>query len=187
MDNLLFQQKIRNIHRQNRVLWISVLAGMIMLILVTLILRWNGSIGETALNIRPEMENTLFLVTVALLFLSFYLKRHYLVPQKMIERASKKEINITSVEMIDILDSFGNETKMVVKVLILMRRYFMLVWSVANILLLFGFISFLLAGQFQTFLIYALIGLYSLTINFPAFSFIEKCLGLMDITLKNSQ
>jgi len=158
-----------------------------MLILVTFLLRLNGSISETVLDASPKLENTLFLITIALLFLSFYLKRHYLVPQKMVDRASKKEINVSSAEMVDIIDTFGDETKMVVKVLILMRRYFMLVWSVANILLLFGFISFLLAGQFQTFLIYALIGLYSLIINFPAFSFIENCLALMNITIKNSK
>lgn len=185
MDNSVFQQKIRNIHRQNRVLWLSVLAGMIMLIIVTFLLRFNGVIGETMLSTRPRLENTLFLITVALLFLSFYLKRHYLVPAKMVERAAKKEIAFSAGEMGDLVETFGDEGKMIAKVLILMRRYFMLVWSVANILLLFGFISYLLAGQFQTFLIYALIGLYSMVINFPAYSFIEKCLGLLNFNPNN--
>lgn len=179
----MLQQKIRNVHRQNRVLWFSVLAGMIMLVLVTFILRMTSGLEQSNVMINPKMENFLFLLTLGLLLLIFYLKRHYLVPSKMVERAAKKNINISGAEMVDLVETFGDETRMIARVLILMRRYFMLVWSVANILLLFGFISYLLAGQFQTFLIYALIGFYSMIINFPAYSFIEKCLVLLNINL----
>jgi len=172
--------KLRHIHRVNRVLWTSVLSGMILLFIITFIFKYNGYISAVTLSANPQLENMMLLFTIGLLFLIFYLKRHYLVPRKLIDRAEKKEISYGTGDIADFKEEFGEDVSIIAKALILMRRYFMLVWSLANIVLLFGFIAFILAGQFQTFLIYVVVSLYSMFINFPSFALIEKCVAIVD-------
>lgn len=183
--NLDFTQRLRKIHRVNRVLWLSVLAGMLVLIVVALLLKYSGIVTGALLQGNPQFDNLMLMLTVGLLFLIFFLKRNYLIPKKLISRATKKNISFGAGDIADLVIEFGDEAVQLAKTLIIMRRYFMLVWSIANIILVFGFIAFILASQFQTFLIYSVISLYSMGINFPFFSLIENSVILLD-EMKNT-
>ena len=179
MDQKVYD-KLRHIHRVNRVLWTSVLSGMIFLFILTFIFKYYGYMSTATLRANPQLENLMLLFTIGLLFLIFYLKRHYLVPNKLTDRAEKKEVAYGTGDIADFKAEFGEDVSTIAKTLILMRRYFLLVWSIANIVLLCGFIAFILAGQFQTFLIYVVVSLYSMFINFPSFTLIEKCVAIID-------
>lgn len=174
-----FQEKLRIIHRTNRVLWAAVLTGMIVLVLVSAFLKKLQLFSSPQIKIDPTLENIFLLIVVGLLFFVFYLKRHYLQGAKLIERARVKDVHVTTGDIADFVAQFGAQADLLAKALILMRRYFMLVWSTANIILLFGFFAFLLAGQFQTLLIYAVVSIYSMSINFPSFHLIESCRDLL--------
>ncbi len=171
--------KIRPIHRINRVLWLSVLAGMIVLIAVSFILFFSGRLTSAVVQNSGQMDNYLMLFTIALLLLIFYLKRTYLTPQSLVARARKKKVAFGTGDIADLVETFGEDSLVPAKVLIIMRRYFMLVWSIANLILLLGFTVAILTGNFQTFLIYAIVSLYTMSINFPSFTLIEACLSLI--------
>lgn len=167
--------RLRVIHRTNRVLWLSVLSGMVVLVLVTYILKQNELFSQSEILISNRAENLFLLLVVGLLFFVFYLKRHYLQATELVQRALTREVNLASSDIADLAQVPSDEADALARVLILMRRYFMLVWSTANIILLVGFVTYLLANQFQTFMIYAVVSFYSMSINFPSFRLIESC------------
>lgn len=178
--NQEFYNTLRQIHRANRVLWMSLFSGMSILVITALIFKLGGLFQAQTPSLDSKTDNVILLFTLALLFTVFYLKRHYLVPAKMVARAQKKELSYGSGDIADFYAAFGENTATLSKTLIIMRRYFMLVWSIANVILLLGFIVFITAGQFQTFLIYAVISAYSMSINFPSFKIIEQCASLLE-------
>ncbi len=177
--NQEFYNKLRHIHRVNRVLWTALLSGMSILVLTAVLFKFGGFFQTVSPTVDSKADNVILLVTLALLFTVFYLKRHYLIPAKMVARAHKKEISYGSGDIADFVAEFGDKASVIARTLIIMRRYFMLVWSVANVILLLGFIVFIAAGQFQTFLIYTVISAYSMIINFPSFKIIEQCMAVL--------
>ena len=178
--NTEYYSKLREIHRVNRVLWIALLSGMGILVLTAALFRFGGLLETAVPTAGSRTDNIILVITLALLFIVFYLKRHYLVPAKIVARARKKKIAAGSGDIAGFIAEFGEEVAVIAYALIIMRRYFMLVWSIANIILLLGFIVFIAAGQFQTFLIYAVISAYSMGINFPSFRIIEQCTSLSE-------
>jgi len=175
-----YYTKLREIHRVNRVLWMALLSGMGILVLTAALFRFGGLFETAVPTAGSRTDNIILVITLVLLFIVFYLKRHYLVPAKMVARARKKKGTESSGDIADFIAEFGEDAIVIARTLIIMRRYFMLVWSIANIILLLGFIVFIAAGQFQTFLIYAVISAYSMGINFPSYRIIEQCASLAE-------
>jgi len=175
-----FYTKLRQIHRVNRVLWMSLLSGMGILVLTAILFKFGGFFQTSVPSVDSKLDNAILIFTLALLFTVFYLKRHYLIPAKMVARAQKKEISVGGGDIAAFITEFGENAMTIAKTLVIMRRYFMLVWSIANVILLLGFIVFIAAGQFQTFLIYAVISAYSMAINFPSFKIIEHCMSILE-------
>ena len=175
-----YQQSLRHIHRIDRVLWISVFSGMLVISVVALIFNYTGLLTGQLIQLDPQLDNALLVLTIGLLFLIFYLKRQFLVPEKIAKRAQRKNIVNITHDISSLKNEFGEKAELVKTALMLIRRYFMLVWSVANVILLLGFIVFMLAGQFQTFLIYAVVAFYSMIINFPVLNKMLAVIELID-------
>ncbi len=171
-----FYSKLRLIHRVNRVLWLSVLAGMLVLIAVSLVFYFSGQLTSAVLQTPVRLDDYLMVLTVVLLLLIFYLKRTYLTPEALVRRAQNKQVAFGTGDIADLVNEFGEDSILPAKILIIMRRYFMLVWSIANVILLLGFTVAILTGHFQTFIIYSVVSLYTMSINFPAFTLIEQCM-----------
>ncbi len=171
---LTLREKVRKIHRVNRLLWLAVLSGMLVLTVVAFIF-YYFKLVEWNPNAYRNFDRIVYLVVLFLLFLIFYLKRHYLEPNKLVERVKNRQVVINIEDMADLLQQFGSEYDLLARALTLTRRYLMLIWSVANLILIIGFIYFLMTGLLKAYLIYALIAIYSIAINFPAFSYIERC------------
>ena len=170
-----FRAKLRRILRIYQFLWGCILLGMIGLVILVFIFKNLGVFTEPAVSDVQMLDNVTFIIAILLVFLIFYLKRNYLSPKKMIERAENRDINIGSGEVANFVQEFGKEADLLAKILIIMRRYYMIIWSIADLIVLIGFLVYILGLQFQTFLIYSVIGLYSMAVNFPRFSIIERC------------
>lgn len=170
-----FKSKLRRIHRVNRLLWIAILTDILIISLIAIILWYFNILSEPVLSSMKTFNDISLIVVVGLLFTVMYLKRTYLLPNKIIERANQKEIHIEAADVVDFIQEFGKEANIMAKALIIMRRYFMVIWSIANLILLIGFISFVLSLNLRNFIIYGIVGLYSLLINFPRFSIVEDC------------
>ena len=56
------------------------------------------------------------------------------------------------------------------------RRNYIIIWSLAEIICLIGFINYIFAVNFQTYLVFAIVSIYSILINFPRQKLAEQCL-----------
>jgi len=174
MDEI-FRSKLRRIHRVNRVLWSAIFADIIILIIIVSMFDNFDLLTEPVLYNMKIFNDVSLIIVVFFLFLIIYLKRTYLLPQKMIERAEKKDLHIEAADVKDFVQEFGTEVNILAKTLIIMRRYYMVIWSIANLIVLIAFISYILSLQMRSFLIYSVVGIFSLIINFPYFSIVERC------------
>ncbi|MBN1408899.1 MAG: hypothetical protein JW956_13965 [Calditrichaceae bacterium] len=170
-----FRSKLRRIHRVNRILWTAILADILILSVIALLLWYFEILTEPLLHNIKMFNDISLIAVIILLFTIMYLKRTYLIPDKIVERAKRKELQIGSADVVDFIQEFGKEANMIAKALIIMRRYFMLIWSIANLIVLIGFISFIVSMSLRNFIIYGIVALYSLLINFPRFSIVEDC------------
>ncbi len=170
-----FRAKLKRIHRVNQLLWIAILADILILSVIVFIL-WYFNILTEPLLVHLKTFNDISLIIVVLLLLTIiYLKRTYLLPSRIVDRANQKELHIQSTDVVDFIQEFGREANIIAKAIIIMRRYFMVIWSTANLVVLIGFISFIVSLSIRNFIIYAIVGFYSLLINFPRFSIVEDC------------
>ena len=165
---------LRRIHRVNRTLWLSILSGVLILVVISLFF-YFGNFLDMAVVGRPHLvDQALLFLVFALLLLIMYVKRNYLQPNKMIERARRRDLSITSADVTDLVSTFGKETNLLAKALIIMRRYYMVIWSAADLIVIIGFIQYILTMTFKSFLVYTAAGILSLIINFPRFTVIES-------------
>ncbi len=174
-----FRNQIRQIYRVNRILYLAIFLGMSTLTLVAVIFHLSDVLTPQELIDSYSVDRVLLMIVVVLLFLVLYIKRTYLVPEKLVARAEKRPLNIVSSDVADFVQQFGQEADILVKALIIMRRYFMVIWSIANLVILLAFIGYVLTANLRIFLIYALVSFYSLAINYPAFRLVERCYYLV--------
>lgn len=170
-----FRSKLRRLHRVNRLLWIAILMDILILSVIAIILWYFNILTEPVLLNLKTFNDISLIIVIVLLFTVMYLKRTYLLPGKIVERANRKELHIEAADVVDFIQEFGKEANIIAKALIIMRRYFMVIWSIANLIVLIGFISFIVSLSLRNFIIYGIVGLYSLLINFPRFSIVEDC------------
>jgi len=168
-----FRDKVRRIYRLNRMLWIATIVGMGFLNLFVLVFNYFGIIVEPSVENVVNVDNLIMGVILMLAFLILYLKRTYLPPKKLIERAKKKDLSIVPDDVRDLLHEFGDDGDTMAKALIILRRYYMVIWSVANLITILAFIDYIIALRFQSFWIYSVVAIYSMVINFPRFDKIE--------------
>jgi len=176
------RQKLRNLYRVNRVLWIGIFAGIVTLLLIGYFLAKSGVVApaETATGKDP-LSNVFLIIAIILLYLVFHMKRTYLNPKKLIWRARKKKIDITNVDVSDFVAEFGTNADVLLKALMLLRRYYMVIWSLANVVALLGFIEFAVSGQLRVLGIYGVVSLYSMLVNYPSFGIIEQCHNVLQL------
>ncbi len=170
-----FRKKVRHLYRVNRILWTGVFAGVLTLIGLGYLFHQMNTMAVQPGAIGPQTDTIILFLAIGLLYIVFHMKRTYLAPDRLIKRAQTKTLQITSVDLEDFIAEFGNEANVMAKTLILLRRYYMVIWSIANLITLLGFIQFVISGEIKVLMIYGVVSLYSLLINFPSFRIIEQC------------
>jgi hypothetical protein len=168
-----FRDKVRRIYRLNRMLWIAIFSGMLLLNLFVVIFDYYGIVSGPSVKNIANFDNLTMGIILMLTVLILYVKRNYLQPKKIVERAKKKDLSIIPDDVRDLLQEFGSEGDIMAKSLLILRRYFMLIWSLANLIIILAFVDYIVALTYQSFWIYSIVGLYSMVINFPKFDTIE--------------
>ncbi|RLD15634.1 hypothetical protein DRI50_03860 [candidate division KSB1 bacterium] len=177
-----FRQKLRNLYRVNRILWYAVLLGILILMAVGYVLHATNAITPQTVGHRGDNVSTVFLIiALILLYIVFHMKRTYLTPKKLIWRARRKKVDLTGPDVVDFIAEFGERADVLVKTLMLLRRYYMVIWSIANLITLLGFVEFVISGQFRVLATYGIVALYSLLINYPSFKLIERCYNVLEL------
>ena len=171
----VFLEAIKKIHVKNRFFWAIVLADIIIFGLLVALFDYIGFPGESFVKNHKVINDFSLILIIATLVIIMILKRNFLVPDKLIKKARVKELSGTINELADFRKEYGSKADHLLQVLRILRRYYFLIWSLINFVVLIGFLVFLLSSEIRPFLIYGIVALYALIINYPFFSIVERC------------
>jgi len=174
--------KLKQLHNPIRLIWLALLVEIIVLIGVGLLLDYLNALGEPVISNRKAISDLSMMLIVVLLFAVLFLKRNLLNPDKLIERAKSKKDAVYNPQWQMIVQEFGPEAEIMVHIVEIIRKYYLVIWSIGNAIVLIGFVGLVVGLPLRQFLIYAVVGLYSLSVNFPVFSMVERCLYRLKIS-----
>lgn len=150
-------------HKLNRILWLAVFMGIILLLAIGFILQ-SISFFPASGAAAPGLSNLFLMLTVVLLVAVILMKRSLLYPPKL----AGKVLNDLTMNK-DIPKPIPPQ-KMFSKAVLKLRRYYLVIWSIADLIAIIGFVEYALTGNFGNYFIYIVVAVYSLAINYPAYS-----------------
>ncbi len=172
MDDQL-KAGLQNILQKNRIIWGTVLAGMIGLILFSLAFYYFEVIDHLPIVRPKKADNVTLLVILIFVLIIFYIKQTILIPSKLIEKSKKQ--NLVLHAKYSILSQNGDEKRITfLKCVQIFNRNMLIVWFLADMVVLSAFINFILAPIVNKLLMYSFVGLFSLIINFPSSNLYKK-------------
>ncbi len=155
-------EQITAAHKKNMIIWIAVMSGMIILSAVVYVLD-----SQAIFTPVPDSRQTgqiLFITAVLLAGAILILKRSIFLPEKVV---------------LKIPESPAGESKHDV-LFARLRFNYLIVWSLGEAILIIGFINYIFTTDFNNFLIFAIVGIYSLLINKPRENTLHRCIAMLD-------
>lgn len=139
-------------HQTNRILWA---VGLIFMVIISAVVFYLDS----SIYIKPSQDQKLisdvsFIAALVITITIFIFKRSFFQPVKLV---------------------YGKDKVNIKQVLITIRRRYLIIWVLAEVILLLGFIQYLMTVNIRQFIILGVVSLYSLTINYPQKKLAEKC------------
>jgi len=164
---------LTDLHKKFKFLWIAVLSGMLAIIIIAYIL-FNFQIIELSPVVNPLDADKVALVSIVVIVMSlFFLKRSYLVASKIKEKGRKYENRINTSDF-SFLSLENEKHSLFAASVVYINKIYLLIWFLADLVVLIAFVNFILAPMLNTFLIYSFIGLYSLIVNYPSIKVYKK-------------
>ncbi len=148
-----------NYYKTNLIIWLAIIVGMIMLIVATYFFDQNNIFQPLAESV--ELKNVLFALILISALAVLLLKRSFLDFDKVYSK----------------IDSANNQEKKSIYFNKLRTNY-IIIWAISESIIIIGFVEYVLICDYQSFLLYAVIGLYAIAVNFPKKSIFEKHLVL---------
>lgn len=144
-------------NKTNVILWGAILTGIVILSIIVFIL--DQSQTFTPIPVARNVNQILFIVAVIAAFGILILKRSIFLPHKIVAYAVKN----------------NNEDKTQI-ILNRIRRNYILVWALAEVICLIGVFNYIFTVNFQTYLVFAIVSIYSVVINFPRQNLADQCI-----------
>ena len=156
-------------HRKDRLIWIAILAGMLILTSIVLLLHQLEVIKEPVAKNPVEVNKIMLFVVFIFAASIIILKRTLLVRDKLIYSACKKlSINLDEAD--------GEQKETVLKTVFSRIQIFQLViWIIADMIVIIGFLNYLFILSIQASVMYCVVGIYSMLISYPKLSLLESC------------
>jgi len=151
---------MQNYHKSNMTLWGAVVSGVVILSIVVYYLDSSASVAPI-----PESQDVaqmMFIAAVIFAIAILFLKRTVLSPVKIIKGA--KELP---------------EEQVLPFVVNRIRRNYILIWAMAELIALLGFFNYIILADFQNYLIFAVVSIYSLVVNMPREALLKQSLELV--------
>lgn len=151
---------INNFHKTNMIMWAAVMSAIVIISIISYVF-------DQMQLIKPvhgfqEWNQIFFIIAVMLAFVILFFKRTFFVPQKIIDRAKKVQ-----------------QADQVQNVLSSLRRDYIVVWAIGELICILGFVNYILIVQLNNFLIYAVVSLYAVAINIPRIGLVQKCVEVL--------
>ena len=149
-----------NYYKTNLIIWLAIIIGMLMLIGITYFLDQSNTFQPVAETL--EVKNVLFALILVSALAVLFLKRSFLDFGKIYAKVQS---------LIDSEKRSAFFSKL--------RSNYIIIWAISESILMIGFIEYILICDIQSFLLYAVIGLYAIGVNFPRKSLFKNHLELL--------
>ena len=161
---------LQKILKKNRIVWGAVFAGMLGLLLVSITL-YHFNIIDPLPIVQPEKADNITLVVILLIILIiFYIKQKTLSPAKLIEKSKNPNLALNN-PLVNYSQNADAKRTTFLKCIQIFNRNMLIVWFLADLVVLTAFVNFILAPNPNKLVMYGFVGLFSLFINFPSFRF----------------
>jgi hypothetical protein len=150
-------QDLISFNKANVILWGAILTGIVILSLIVFILDQSQTFSP--IPVAQNVNQILFIVAVIAAFGILILKRSIFLAHKIVAYAVKKETE--------------DKTQIILNRI---RRNYILVWALAEVICLIGFLNYIFTVNFQTYLVFAIVSIYSVVINFPRQNLADQCI-----------
>ena len=172
MDEV-FEKGLSDLHKKIKYIWYAVLTGMLTIIVLSYIL-YNFQIIELKPVVDPVNADKVTLVLIVVIVLAmFFLKRSYLLASKIKQKA-QKQVQRINKEDFPFLALEREDHALFAASVIFLNKIYTLIWFLAELVVLFAFVNFILAPLINTFLIYCVVGLYAHSANYPSIKVYRK-------------
>ena len=147
-------------HKTNMTLWGAVVSGIVILSVIVFMIDSNGDLEPV--TGAAQLGQTFFISAIILAAGILFLKRSILSPNRLIKK-------------LHVLPVTERESELYKK----LRRNYLIIWAMAELICFIGFFYFIVMGDVQNYLIFAVVSIYSLMINMPREGLIYQCLELL--------
>lgn len=147
-------------HKTNMTLWGAVVSSVIILSIVVFLMDTNGDLEPV--SGAAQLGQAFFIAAILLAAGILFLKRTIFSPGQLIKK-------------LHVLPAADRESELLRK----LRRNYLVIWAMAELICFIGFFYFIVIGDLQNYLIFAIVSLYSLMINMPREGLIYQCLELL--------
>jgi len=154
-------EQIAAAHKKNTVIWIAILSGMVILSAVVYLL--DSQAIFTPIPDSRQTGQILFITAVLLAGAILILKRSIFLPEKVVLKIPKSTAGKNQDDVL----------------LARIRFNYLIVWSLGEAILIIGFINYIFTTDFNNFLIFAIVGIYSLLINKPREDTLHRCIDML--------
>jgi hypothetical protein len=150
-----------NYYKTNLIIWLAIIIGMIVLTGITYFIDQTNSFQPVAETL--EVKNIFFALILVAALAVLFLKRSFLDFAKIYAK-------VQILENSEIKSGFFSK----------LRTNYIIIWAISESIIMLGFVEYILICDYKSFLLYAIIGLYAIGVNFPRKSLFEKHLQLLD-------
>lgn len=151
---------IEKYNRNNLILWASILLAMGVMCIVTYALYISHTF--TPIQEITQVKNILFLIAIILAVGILFLKRSFFSVNSIVNKVKAS-------------GSENHQQSLLMK----LKTNYIIIWAMGEMILILGFIEFILIADINSFLIYAVVGFYAVIINYPHKDLITKCMELL--------
>ena len=144
--------------KTNLIIWISILSGVVVLTALALVLDY-GQIFYEYYN-QALVSEIIFIFAIGLACVILFLKRSVFRLDKLLDRAS-------ALAQVDQKENY---------VLSHVRRNYIILWILSEILGILGFIFYLITSDLRNCILFSAVSIFSLLTNFPYKRTIRICL-----------
>ncbi len=173
-DNL--KEKLEKIHQKNRLVWGAVLSGVIILILASMLFFFFNIINPLPIVDPQKADNITMFIILVFIIAIFYIKQSILTPVKLYEKSKNPKLKLSD-QLSSLLRTGDGKSETFLKCIQLYNRNILIIWFLADLVIVTAFVSFILAPILNKIVMYGLVSLFSLLINFPSFTVYNKIYG----------
>ena len=147
-------------HKTNMTLWGAVLSGIVILSIVVFLM--DSDNGIETIEGAAQLGQTLFIIAILLAAGILFLKTTVFAPARMVKKLKDMPAEVRDAKLLRNL-----------------RRNYLIIWAMAELICFIGFFYFIIIGDIQNYLIFTVVSIYSLLINMPREGLVLKCLELL--------